>query len=98
VFVLSNWKFQKHLYDRFGGGQILFQQAGTEAFDAMHKWLLAQEAAGKFKVADPQSRELLFRYWTAQDHGAFLSKDQEAIREFLQPEWTQAPAEEKKTS
>ena len=32
-FLLKNWKFQKHLYDKYGGGRILWQQAGAEAFD-----------------------------------------------------------------
>ncbi|MEM8866535.1 MAG: hypothetical protein AAGF31_13405, partial [Planctomycetota bacterium] len=33
-FMLRNWKLQRHLYQRFGGGRVLWQQAGIEAFDA----------------------------------------------------------------
>lgn len=29
TFLLMNWKFQRHLYDKFGGGRILWQQAGA---------------------------------------------------------------------
>ena len=86
--MLNNWKFQRFLYDNFGGGRILWQQAGIEAFDAMHKWLLAQEKAGKFQVADAELRTTLFRYWTTQKHGSFLVTDKARIRsEFLEPEW-----------
>jgi hypothetical protein len=87
-FVLDNWKFQRHLYDRFGGGRILWQQAGLEAFDAMHKWLQAQEEAGQFKITDPRLRASFYEYWTTMNHGAFLIEDKERIRkEFLEPEW-----------
>lgn len=86
-FLLNNWKFQRHLYDNFGGGRILWQQAGQEAFDAMHNWLKKHEEKGDFKVTDPEVRALLYEYWTAP-HGPFLTSDKEAIRkEFLEPEW-----------
>lgn len=88
VFMLSNWKFQRHLYDHFGGGRILWQQAGTEAFDAMHKWLQSLEKAGKFRFTDPNLRAAFYAYWTTHNHGAFLTDDKERIRkEFLEPEW-----------
>ena len=91
VFVLKNWKFQRFLYDNFGGGRLLWQQAGTEAFDAMHQWLLAQEKAGKFKVTDPALRAEMLKYWTTQERSPFLVTDQEQIRrQFLEPRWVQA--------
>jgi hypothetical protein len=37
-FMLGHWKFQRHLYDKFDGGRILFRQARLEAFDAMHEF------------------------------------------------------------
>ncbi len=88
TFLLMNWKFQRHLYDKFGGGRILWQQAGQEAFDAMHKWLTSMEEAGNFKISDPKLRETFYEYWTTMKHGAFLTADKERIqREFLEPEW-----------
>ena len=88
VFILNNWKFQRHLYDHYGGGRILWQQAGLEAFDAMHKWLQDQERQGKFKVSDAKLRAELYHYWTTHNHGAFLTADKERIRsEFLEPAW-----------
>lgn len=87
-FMLNNWKFQRHLYDKFGGGRILWQQAGIEAFDATRKWLETQEKEGAFKISDPALRKEFYHYWTTQNHGAFLTNDKERIRtEFLEVEW-----------
>lgn len=87
-FILNNWKLQKHLYENFGGGRILWQQAGQEAFDAMRTWLELQEKNGQFQITDPKVRAQFYRYWN-QDHGAFLTDDKERIRkEFLEPPWT----------
>jgi hypothetical protein len=87
-FMLNNWKFQRHLYDKFGGGRILWQQAGIEAFDAMRTWLETQEKNGEFKISDSTLRAAFYQYWTTQKHGAFLTSDKDRIREeFLAPEW-----------
>ncbi|MBI1347493.1 hypothetical protein GC163_14535 [bacterium] len=87
-FILDSWKLQKHLYDNYGGGRILWQQAGQEAFDAMHNWLKAQEAAGQFQITDPELRQKFYHYWTTQKHGAFLTDNKERIqKEFLEPPW-----------
>lgn len=92
-FMLDNWKLQKHLYDNFGGGRILWQQAGVEAFDAMRTWMEAQEKKGEFKVTSPELRKKLFHYWTTQNHSSFLTEDKDRIaREFLLPEWVKPPA------
>jgi hypothetical protein len=92
-FVLGHWKFQKYLYDNFGGGRILWQQAGQEAFDAHRKWLEHLEKQGKFKITDAELRATFYEYWTTRNHGAFLTDDKERIRkEFLEPEWAPKPA------
>ena len=96
VFMLNNWKFQRHLYDRYGGGRILWQQAGVEAFDAMRTWLEAHEQNGDFKITDPALRTSFYKYWTTMDHGSFLTDDKERIRAgLLEPEWApRRPPEE----
>lgn len=87
-YMLTHWKFQRHLYEKFGGGRILWQQAGTEAFDAMRQWLESHEKNGSFKISDPELRKEFYRYWTAQNHGSFLTGDKDRIRaEFLEPKW-----------
>ncbi len=63
---------QRLLYRNFGGGRVLFQQAGSEAFDATHTLAQALEAQGKFAFATPELRTLAYDYWT-RDHGTFLS-------------------------
>jgi hypothetical protein len=91
-FVLGHWKFQKHLYDNFGGGRILWQQRGQEAFDAHRKWLEHLEKQGKFEITDAELRAKFYEYWTTKNHGAFLTDDKERIRkEFLEPEWAPKP-------
>jgi hypothetical protein len=91
-FVLSSWKFEHYLYVTYGGGRLLWQQAGTEAFDATYRWLNDQERAGAFRITDERLRKLFYAYWTTKDHGSFLFADKERIRsEFLEPGWA-APA------
>jgi len=95
MFIHSNWKFQKHLYERYGGGRILWQQAGLEAFDAYHAWLKAHEKQGDFVITDPKLRSTFFEYWTTMDHGSFLTADPKRIRsEFLEPPWMPKPPEQ----
>lgn len=67
----GNVKLQKALYDEFGGGRVLFQQGGVEAFDATRKLLEQKEASGEFSLTDPEVRELAYAYWT-RDHGAMM--------------------------
>lgn len=92
VFMLTNWKLQKHLYDNYGGGRVLWQQGGTEAFDAMKKWLDAREKAGDFKITDKELRAEFYEYWTTHNHGAFLTGDPEKIKDFVEPTWVIKPA------
>jgi hypothetical protein len=67
-------KFQQSLYREYGGGRVLFQQFGNEAFDAMHRWLKEREKAGDFRIDNPELRSKLYEYWTnTKMHGAFLS-------------------------
>jgi hypothetical protein len=86
-FIVDAWKFERHLYDRFGGGRILWQQAGVEAFDATRNWLEAQERNGSLKITDPKLRNEFYHYWH-RSHEPFMIKDAARVREeFLEPEW-----------
>ena len=87
-WMVANWKLQRHLYQEYGGGRILWQQAGLEAFDAMHAWLKQREKGGDFTISDPLLHEQFYAYWTTVDHGPSLSDDQRFIeQEFLNPYW-----------
>ncbi len=90
LFMLNRWKFQKHLYDNYGEGRVLWQQAGYEAYDATHQWLKSIEKKGEFKISDAKLRLKFYEYWTNQKNSPFLLEDKEEIRtEFLEPEWIQ---------
>lgn len=101
--LVTHWKFERHLYDNYGGGRILWQQIGLEAFDAMHNWLKSQEDHGHFKITDPQLHRSFYRYWRDMHHDFLISTegDEELLRsEFLEPEWlrsTDIPREENST-
>ncbi|QDU80329.1 hypothetical protein Pla110_20560 [Polystyrenella longa] len=87
IFMFGHWKFQKHLYDEFGGGRVMWQQRGVEAFDATHNLIKQFEEEKQFEVFDPKVREELYHYWTRED-SPFLTADPERVKEsFLQPEW-----------
>ncbi|WP_414828895.1 hypothetical protein [Alteromonas sp. H39] len=86
-FVLPHWKSQVYFYKNYGGGRILWQQRGTEAFDAFHNWLKSQEEKGNFKIFAQKDRDAFYDYWNRES--SFLTSDEEAINEgFLQPPWS----------
>ena len=88
MFVLPHRKFHLHLYRNYGGGRLLWQQRGIEAFDAMHSWLKQNEKKGFFKITDTKLRDVFYSYWTTMDHGPFFIEDKNRIdNEFLHPEW-----------
>ncbi len=87
-WMVANWKLQRHLYKAYGGGRVLWQQAGLEAFDAMYAWLKQREKRGDFTISDPLLHEQFYAYWTTVDHSASLSDDPRFIEhEFLNPYW-----------
>jgi hypothetical protein len=87
LFLLDNWKLQRHLYEQYGGGRILWQQAGIEAFDATHRWLKAQEQSGNFEISDPDLRAEFYAYWTTHQHGSFLRGSAGDTGKYPVPEW-----------
>ena len=75
-------KLQARLYQDFGGGRLLFQQGGAEAFDATLRLLEQRESEGAFAITDPEVRALAYDYWT-RDHGAMFITDPVAINRAL---------------
>ncbi|MEO1496494.1 MAG: hypothetical protein AAFV43_05030 [Planctomycetota bacterium] len=88
-FVLSQWKWQNYLHKNYGGGRVLLQQFGPEAFDAMREWLEQRERAGDFQITDTELRDAFYAYWTTKDHGSFLSDDPARVQMLLTPYWLQ---------
>lgn len=74
--LASGEKMQRFIHQRFGGGRLLFQQAGVEAYDATYQLLLHLEREGAFAVRDPRVRAEMLSYWV-DDNGShvFLSGD-----------------------
>lgn len=85
--MIRPWKIHIRLYEQFGGGRILWQQAGFEAFDAMRKFLEEQKKLGRFEITDPQLQETFSNYWTEPGHTNFLRSDPETVKQFLHPAW-----------
>jgi hypothetical protein len=61
--LASGEKAQRFIHQRFGGGRLLFQQAGVEAYDATYRLLLHLEREGAFVVYDPRVRGEMLSYW-----------------------------------
>ncbi len=97
MFVLPHWKRHRHLYKKYGGGRLLWQQRGIEAFDAHLKWMKEQEANGLFSFKDQVLQAKLYHYWQAKDHGPQLISDPKRIKkDFLEPEWLSIKIRDKK--
>lgn len=82
-FLLAGRNVLRHAHERFGGGRLMFQQAGVEAFDATRRLIEHLEAQGRIRFDDPSVRALAYDYWT-RDHGAWLISDEARIREALE--------------
>lgn len=68
-YIGEHTKVQRFIYEHNGGGRMLFQQAGTEAFDATLSLILKLEKEGAFTIADPKLRTQALKYWLS-DHQA----------------------------
>lgn len=69
--LASGEKIQRFIHQRFGGGRLLFQQEGVEAYDATHQLLLHLEREGAFVVRDPRVRAEMLSYW-ADDNASHV--------------------------
>ncbi len=77
--LLTTVSAQGWLHRRFGGGRLLFQQSGVEAFDATYRLLHQLQAEGAFRIHDPGLLTVAYEYWR-RDHGpALLPASQAAV-------------------
>lgn len=84
--MLHQWKTNRHLYNRFGGGRIRFQQSGIETPDGFRMWLEAHEHQGDFKITDKKLRADFYMYWTQVEYSD--TDDPEDIKHMLlEPDW-----------
>lgn len=61
-------KFERYLYDNYGGGRIIHQQFGPEALDAQKKLMMMLEESEKFQIIDPELRKIAYEYWERSNH------------------------------
>lgn len=87
--LIAVWKTQIGLYEKYGGGRILWQQSGYEAFDALRCFVEEQQKLGNLKISDPELQQKLMGYWNDPGHANFLRDDPETTRAFLNPSWKQ---------
>lgn len=69
--LVAYWKFQRHLYDVYGGGRVVIQDYGPEAIDATINWLELREDEGDFTILDARLRAAFYDTWArlAYDDG-----------------------------
>lgn len=72
--MTAQLKMQRFIHLRHGGGRVLFQQTGTEAYDATRRLLLDLERQGAFAITDPELRQQALGYWL-QDPAMGLMPD-----------------------
>lgn len=89
-FLLPQQLVQMHLYQNYGGGRLLWQQFGVEAFDATVAFINEQEKLGNLKFDRAEHRDAALHYWTRLDHGSFLfdpADNPQSAEEFVNPPW-----------
>jgi len=86
-FLLSGWKYYRLLYDKYGGGRVIWEQEGLVAFDAMLKWLQYHEKQGDFKITDSKLHDAFYSYWKGNENSSFFLDKQRIQSEFIHPEW-----------
>jgi hypothetical protein len=77
TYLIAQQMAQRWLWREFGGGRLLFQQAGIEAFDATHALLRKLEADEVFQIHDPALRAAAYDYWTRDQHGLIVESEAE---------------------
>jgi hypothetical protein len=64
---VESWKFNKALYEQYGG-RVIFQQAGIEPLDAYRAWLEDEEKAGNFEINVPKWNDAFWEYYKPKYH------------------------------
>lgn len=62
--LVTYWKFQRHVYDVYGGGRVVLKAYGPEAIDATANWLKLRELEGDFVIHDPALRDAFYAQWS----------------------------------
>lgn len=79
--AVTMWKFNKSLYEKYGG-RVIFQQFGIEPLDGYKRFLQEQEANGAFQILDATFNAEFWKYFTTTPHTEVRTKDP-----FAKPWW-----------
>ncbi len=85
--MITAWKLNRSLFERYGG-RVIFQQAGPEPVDAYRLFLEEHRDAGDFEIIDPQLREAFWKYFVNERMHVFYDED-EGARWMETPWWMQ---------
>lgn len=85
---VERWKLDKALFDRYGG-RAHFQQVGVQPFDAVVRFLEAQEASGAFTILDEDYEAAFWAYWRSDAHN--FIPEEEAVELLAKPWWLMDP-------
>jgi len=90
--MITAWKTNRSLYERYGG-RVIFQQAGPEPVDAYRRFLEEHRDAGDFEIVDPELREQFWRYFVNDRMHTFYD-DEEGAKWMKTPWWQMENLEE----
>ena len=85
VSFVTTWKFNKALYDKYGG-RVIFQQFGPEPVDAYRDFLREQERKGAFEILDKKYEASFWDYFTNDGSHSFYPEG-EGARIMSTPWW-----------
>ena len=83
--VIRQWKLNRELYKQYGG-RIIYQQFGPEPLDAYRQYFEERQAAGDFKIENPDFESEFWRYFKDDSIHSFFEPGTEESA-FATPPW-----------
>lgn len=84
---VTQWKIDRLLYQRYGGGTVIFQQfSPQEPVGAHRRFLEEAEAAKVIEFYDPEVREKFWKYYLDEDGSLMHAIPSDEV-DFDQPWW-----------
>ncbi len=84
--MVRQWKFNKRLYQKYGG-RVAFQQAGPEPLDAYRIFFDDIAKSGKVEIVAPEFKSVLTDMKVSQEKQLYMN-DKDAKTAFDSPWWT----------
>jgi hypothetical protein len=84
---VTQWKIDRLLYQRYGGGTVIFQQFSPQEPVGAHRCFLEEaEAAKAIEFYDPEVREKFWKYYLDEDGSLMHAIPSDEV-DFDQPWW-----------